>query len=574
MTAGGQKYLATLQEQLKKLQDNGDAVKEVTRHIAEHTELSESERIAILSTAHAIKAQTDANKEATKATKDSTLAVKANQKAFDSTEEDYQRQIELINTTTDKQKNATEVAKLAFEITSGKLVGINAKQQQRLEGLAAELDALNKIKVASEDAAKLSAFDSTIKLDIQTQSDGFALELEGAGRGEKYKARLKETLAIQQDFNKQMRELQEQQNSGKISDSLYESETELLGEALATRLVMQQDYYNQLDQAQSNWLDGVSSAWEDYLDTAADYSQQASDATTGILGDTTSSLSDQFQGLLQGTTDLGSAFISLGTTMGSSILGALSDIAAQWVVTQALKMAGIANETSATVAAEATKTAAKVTADTVMTGSSLAATATTTTAQVAAAATTASAWLPAALVASIGSFGAAAVVGGAALLAAYALMKGFKDGGYTGSGGVNEVVGVVHGQEFVVDAENTKRIGVDKLSSLVGMAHNGIDSVPQTGTWLLEKGERVTTAQTSAKLDQTLDQMSQGSGGGMNVQIINNSKSQVRTKQDRKGELQVIIDAVREDFLSGISSGDSSYSRAIEGTYHGMRRGA
>ena len=574
MTAGGQKYLATLQEQLKKLQDNGDAVKEATRHIEDHTDLSESDRIAILSTSHAIKAQTDANKEATKATKDNTSAVKANQKAFDSTEEDYQRQIELINTTTDKQKNATEVAKLSFEITSGKLVGINAKQQQRLEGLAAELDALNKIKVASEDAAKLSAFDSTIKLDIQTQSDGFALELEGAGRGEKYKARLKETLAIQQDFNKQMRDLQEQQNSGKISDSLYESETELLGEALATRLVMQQDYYNQLDQAQSNWLDGVSSAWESYLETATDYSQQASDATTGILGDTTSSLSDQLQGLVKGTTDLGSAFISLGSTMGNSILGALADITAQWAVTHALKMAGLATETTETLASEAAKTAAKVTADTVTTGSSLAATATTTAAQIAAAATTASAWLPAALVASIGSFGAAAVVGGTALIAAYALMKGFREGGYTGPGGVNEVVGVVHGQEFVVDAENTKRIGVDRLSNLVGMAHNGIDSVPQTGTWLLEKGERVTTAQTSAKLDQTLDQMSQGYGGGMNVQIINNSNSQVRTKQDRKGELQVIIDAVREDFLSGVSSGDSSYSRAIEGTYHGMRRGA
>ena len=509
-----------------------------------------------------------------KTQKADTKSVSEVQKKFASTEEDYQRQIELINTTTDARKNATEVAKLQFEIESGKLVGINGQQQERLEGLAAELDALNKIKTATEDAAKLSAFDSTIKLDIQTQADGFALELEGAGSGDKYKARLKETLAIQQDFNKQMRDLQEQQNSGKISDSLYESETELLSEALATRLVMQQDYYNQLDEAQSNWLDGVSSAWENYRDIATDYSQQANDATADLLGDTTSSLSDQLQGLVKGTTDLGSAFISLGSTMGNSILGALADITAQWAVTHALKMAGLATETTETLASEAAKTAAKVTADTVTTGSSLAATATTTAAQIAAAATTASAWLPAALVASIGSFGAAAVVGGTALIAAYALMKGFKEGGYTGPGGVNEVVGVVHGQEFVVDAENTKRIGVDRLSNLVGMAHNGIDSVPQTGTWLLEKGERVTTAQTSAKLDQTLDQMSQGSGGGMNVQIFNNSNSRVRTKQDEKGQLQVIIDAVREDFLSGVSSGDSSYSRAIEGTYHGMRRGA
>lgn len=40
--------------------------------------------------------------------------------------------------------------------------------------------------------------------------------------------------------------------------------------------------------------------------------------------------------------------------------------------------------------------------------------------------------------------------------------------------------------------------------TIQGMAHDGIDSIPQTGTWLLEKGERVTTANTSAKLDATL----------------------------------------------------------------------
>ncbi|BCB06801.1 hypothetical protein HHSLTHF2_06910 [Vreelandella venusta] len=41
-------------------------------------------------------------------------------------------------------------------------------------------------------------------------------------------------------------------------------------------------------------------------------------------------------------------------------------------------------------------------------------------------------------------------------------------------------------------------------TELMGQAHDGIDSVPETGTWLLEKGERVTTADTSAKLDATL----------------------------------------------------------------------
>ncbi|MBL2619825.1 phage tail tape measure protein [Klebsiella pneumoniae] len=51
-------------------------------------------------------------------------------------------------------------------------------------------------------------------------------------------------------------------------------------------------------------------------------------------------------------------------------------------------------------------------------------------------------------------------------------------------------------------------------SALHGQAHDGIDSVPKTGTWLLQKGERVTTAKTSAKLDATLDRVANQSTGG------------------------------------------------------------
>ncbi|HBV9911264.1 TPA: phage tail tape measure protein [Klebsiella aerogenes] len=56
--------------------------------------------------------------------------------------------------------------------------------------------------------------------------------------------------------------------------------------------------------------------------------------------------------------------------------------------------------------------------------------------------------------------------------------------------------------------------GIVSNISAIGMAHDGIDSVPQTGTWILQKGERVTTAKTSAKLDATLDRVSKDSTGG------------------------------------------------------------
>lgn len=39
----------------------------------------------------------------------------------------------------------------------------------------------------------------------------------------------------------------------------------------------------------------------------------------------------------------------------------------------------------------------------------------------------------------------------------------------------------------------------------VGMAHDGIDRIPEEGSWWLNKGERVLTDQTSTKLDRTLE---------------------------------------------------------------------
>ena len=471
MTAGGQKYLATLQEQLKKLQDNGDAVKEATRHIEDHTDLSESDRIAILSTSHAIKAQTDANKAATKATKDNTSAVKANQKAFDSTEEDYQRQIELINTTTDKQKNATEVAKLAFEITSGKLVGINALQQKRLEGLAVELDSLKQLKQANEDAAKLAAFGTTLKDTNQTIRQGYRIELSGAGSGDKLKERLQADLEIQQEHDKQVSDLFKQRNAGDISQELYEQETELLSEALAERMVIQQDYYNQLDTAQSNWMDGVGDAWNNYLDQSRDISGQTKDMFT-----------DAFSGM----NDALYNFVTTGKL-------SFSDMAATFA-SSALKML-------------------------IQWG----------TAQVAMAAL--NAFTSTAAIPIVGPFAAPAA-------AASAL------------GAAGSFMGMI--------------------GSVAGMAHDGIDAVPETGTWLLQKGERVTTAQTSAKLDRTLEQVAQGGGAGgkgLTVNLIENPSKAGQVERGRNSDGSESLNL----FAAQIRAGGNEASDTFESVY-GLKR--
>lgn len=62
---------------------------------------------------------------------------------------------------------------------------------------------------------------------------------------------------------------------------------------------------------------------------------------------------------------------------------------------------------------------------------------------------------------------AAAIAAGMANVAAIRSQgPGFKQGGYTGNMGVDEVAGVVHGREFVMDAAATSRIGVANLEAM------------------------------------------------------------------------------------------------------------
>jgi lambda family phage tail tape measure protein len=394
-----------------------------------------------------------ADEEAAKA---AAAAAKKINDAFTSTETDYKRQIELINTSTDAQKNATEVDKLRFDIASGKLVGINAQQQQRLLGLAGELDALQKLKLANEDEAKAVAFLANLKATNATAKSGFDMELSGAGMGDKARDRLQQDLAIQQDYNEQMADLQAQLNAGDIKQDLYDKETEMLSEALAERMVIQQDYYNQIDEAQSNWMDGVSAAWENYVDEAQNASAMAGEFVSGALDDMTNGLGDVFADVATGAKDAGDAMADFAANMGKSVINALTDMAAQWLIYQAVQLfVGKGTQSTAALA--------------------LVANAQATAAQASLAAFASTAAIPIIGPAAAPAAAAAAAVATAPMVAGVA------------------------------------------SAALAGMAHDGIDAVPETGTWLLQKGERVTTAETSAKLDRTLDRVNSGSGGGGGV---------------------------------------------------------
>lgn len=124
-------------------------------------------------------------------------------------------------------------------------------------------------------------------------------------------------------------------------------------------------------------------------------------------------------------------------------------------------------------------------------------------------------------------------------------MKGFRQGGYTGNKGVNDVAGVVHGREFVFDAESTSRIGKDNLESL---RKGGLPS-------------------------------NIGKGGAANVSIVVNNNApnvEVETKTqmvDDELKVEFIVQQAKQEIATEIRSGYGPVTQSLQQTYSLGRTG-
>jgi hypothetical protein len=162
-------------------------------------------------------------------------------------------------------------------------------------------------------------------------------------------------------------------------------------------------------------------------------------AVMDTMGAAIDSLSRGIEGLITGTLTWKDALVGVGQAILQAVVGAISAMIAQMIVSFALQL----------IFGKATQKQA------VQVGA---------------------AWHSAAVSASIATYGTAAAVGLAAFLAAQSAgvgaaaglgaAGGFAEGGFTGSGGVHEPAGIVHRGEFVMPASTVARVGVPALESV------------------------------------------------------------------------------------------------------------
>lgn len=408
-------------------------------------------------------------------------AEKALKKRFADMEEGYRRQIELINTTTDKRKNATEVEKLAFEVSSGKLEGVNAQQRKTLEGLAAELDAKKALLKADQDAKKLAALKYNLSEENRTAKEGLDQELAGVGLGDKYRERFRAMLSIEQDFNKQRRDMYREYKDALLAEdpdaeANYQKETEALDKALAIRLEHQEAFYAKQDEMQNDWLDGVRGAWQNFADESKNYSAMAAGATTSVLGSARSELGSFLSDVATGSEDAADALGDMVAGFAKSVINTLADMAAQWLIYQAVQLM-VGKSTQA------------------MAGVGLVANAQATSLQ--------------AQLAAYASTAAIPIVGPAAAPAA----------------------------AFAAAAATAPMVAGVASSALMGMAHDGMDNIPREGTWLLDGGERVLNPNQNRDLTQYLRNAGDaGSGAGRSGGITINAPITVQAQPGMSDE--------------------------------------
>ncbi|WP_272579650.1 phage tail tape measure protein [Providencia sp. PROV266] len=109
----------------------------------------------------------------------------------------------------------------------------------------------------------------------------------------------------------------------------------------------------------------------------------------------------------------------------------------------------------------------------------------------------------------------------------------------------------------------------------IGMAHSGIDRVPETGTWLLEKGERVMTQDTSARLDKLLAEFSSGTHpdqyamkyihpANQTNNTTNNSNTNNTVETNENSQSSVVIYQTVNQTITVTGNGDKTLEKVVK----------
>lgn len=358
----------------------------------------------------------------------------------------------------------------------------NAATSLQILGIK-ETDALDKIKIKFEEAQK------SAQQYVDTIARANQRDLDGLGRG----AQQREIGARRNQRDDQLLnrsdQLSSQLRAGQITKEEFDKYLAIEKDAHSRALAEDESYWTKKLELQKDWRIGASEALQNYIDDVDNASKRAEKLITDGLGGLTDSITDAIMGngkmsfeelgktiskqLIKGiveqqitkpiaewlqsnikdpesifgkifgglTSNKGAGENWLGSLLGTTVGGGAG--AATGVASASAAQASLAVSATGATSAITALAAAASAAATAMGGSSIGGS-----------------------LSGLGGLFSGGGGGGGDPLGALIAMNGWDEGGFTGAGGKYEPAGIVHRGEYVVNAENTRRLGLSFLERL------------------------------------------------------------------------------------------------------------
>ncbi|MEJ2803851.1 phage tail tape measure protein [Comamonadaceae bacterium PP-2] len=364
----------------------------------------------------------EARKKAATASGKSDTSAKAEKERLTKAASEY---VDKLQEQLDGVKEMTAWDKVWYDLANGNIV-LSGKQVDKAFELANAVDAK---KESEEEAARVLNQQNALlsaQRDLMAQIDGYDVELTSMGMGQKAAEEMQGRLQIMQTYVSRIRDLEDQQRNALASNTDDTKADGIKAQYDAQILVQQQYQTKALDEysryvarkteLEADWTVGVSQAWQNYVDSAANMSSRSEELATRAF----SSMED--------------AAVEFATT-GKASFKSLADVAIAELIRIQFRQAMVS-----------------------ATGSS-------------------GLWSSLAGIAG-GLFGGGgtgvttSAVGGYESMVTTTLAP-LSEGGFTGAGGKYEPKGVVHGGEFVINAASTSKLGLGFLEQLNGYADGG-----------------------------------------------------------------------------------------------------
>ncbi|EKT4088256.1 phage tail tape measure protein [Stenotrophomonas maltophilia] len=389
----------------------------------------------------------------------------------------YSRMRELVQRNTDAQAKSLEqqLAYLQRQSVAGKeAIGVNRQIGEiearltkiRTEGASA-LQVLSTEEAAAMRARTnvIAAYANALDASNQALQRQLATQAQRVGMGDReyeIQQRINDAYADQAD---KLRELQLQLNAGQVDQETFEAERATLMARTLDRLQLIKDGYEDLRQAEGNWLAGASAAWANYQQEAGNYARQMGDTVTTVIG---------------GVEDAWVRFTTTGKLSFSDLTKSVLADLARIQIKQAI--VGIGNWISGSFSAQS---------------------------------------------GSINTAGNAAVTQGTSSINNDLFQRlqrnGKADGGYTGDGAKHDPRGIVHAGEVVWSQADIARAGgvgiVEAMRlGLRGYANGGVVGAPRAAAASVARGA-VNVYIDGAKGDSSGVQAEMGPSGDLDIRV-------------------------------------------------------